>query len=160
MIGYAVLFSFFCQVDLLSCYSPKFFIEILQTELSRVFLVIWSSSYKTQSLAEKTKPGQKRIAGARHGYGQMDTGPSRDEDALWNFTRRTPIKGRPGELEAEFRAHNGTNTQATSQFFTCFSRWCFSMGNPIWDGVGGLSWFDWFDLIAQWYVINIDAESD
>jgi len=72
------------------------------------------SSYKTQSLAEKTKPGQKRIAGARHGYGQMDTGPSRDEDALWNFTRRTPIKGRPGELEAEFRAHNGTTTQAAS----------------------------------------------
>ena len=35
---------------------------------------------------------------------------SRDEDALWNFTRRSPIKGRTGELETEFRSQPGNLT--------------------------------------------------
>lgn len=69
------------------------------------------SSYKRESLAEKTKSGQKRIAGPRQGYGQMETKP-RDDDALWNIARRTPIKGRPGELETEFRAQFGKPSQS------------------------------------------------
>ena len=70
-----------------------------------------SFSYKRESLAEKTKSGQKRIAGPRQGYGQMETKP-RDDDALWNIARRTPIKGRPGELETEFRAQFGKPSQS------------------------------------------------
>lgn len=71
----------------------------------------YSTSYKLQSLAEKTKPGQKRNAGPRQGYGQMESRPLRDDEALWNFTRRTPIKERPGELEKEFRAQKGNTSQ-------------------------------------------------
>jgi len=71
----------------------------------------FDSSYKSQSLAEKTKSGQKRIAGPRHGYGQMETRPTNDADGLWNIARRTPIKGRPGELETEFRAQCGNLSQ-------------------------------------------------
>ena len=64
-------------------------------------------SYKVQSLPEKSKPGQKRNAGPRQGYGQMDVTPSRDEGALWNFTRRAPIKAPTGDLEMEFRTRAG-----------------------------------------------------
>jgi len=66
----------------------------------------YSSSYKLQALAEKTKPGQRRNAGGR----QESAVQSRDEDALWNFTRRSPIKGRTGELETEFRSQPGNLT--------------------------------------------------
>ena len=74
--------------------------------------ILHVTSYKTESLAERTKPGQKRNAGPRHGYGQAEMTPSRDEDALWNFTRTTPIKAPLGDLETDFRAQAGNLTDA------------------------------------------------
>jgi len=78
----------------------------------------FDTSYKVQSLPEKSKPGQKRNAGPRQGYGQMDVTPSRDEGALWNFTRRAPIKAPTGDLEMEFRTRAGNIIDADTEGYT------------------------------------------
>jgi len=78
----------------------------------------YDTSYKIQALAEKAKPGQKRNAGPRHGYGQMENMPSRDDSALWNFQRRAPIKAPTGDLETEFRSRPGNLAGADIDGYT------------------------------------------
>jgi hypothetical protein len=105
----------------------------------------YTTSYKNQSLAEKTKAGQKRNAGPRQGYyggggggvgGEMESMPARvDDDALWNFTRRMPIKGRAGELEMEFRAQqNGGNSYSSSSSLSGTNGAATAMENGVVDG--------------------------